>query len=87
MAHPQSIVWLAPSATSFSCLCETCLESSRQAGALFSDALAGASVRGDLGLESDVAVARCSAGHEVVLRRVTRPAALQHGNDGQLQIA
>jgi hypothetical protein len=87
MAHAQSIVWLAPSATSFSCLCETCLESSRQVGALFSDALAGASVRGNLGLETDVAIARCRAGHEVVVRRSTRPAGMQHRNDGQLQIA
>jgi len=37
-AHAQTTVWLAPSATSFSCLCEPCLESARQSGAIFSDA-------------------------------------------------
>jgi len=83
----QTTVWLAPSATSFSCLCEPCLESARQAGVLFSDALAGASVRGTVAVDTELAVARCAAGHEIVLRRVERPPGLQRHDDRQLQIA
>ena len=87
MAHAQTTVWLTPSATSFSCLCETCLEDARLSGALFSDALAGASVRGNVGLDTGVAVAHCAAGHEIVLRRAPRPPGLQRHDDRQLQIA
>jgi hypothetical protein len=86
-APAQTTVWLSPSATSFSCLCEPCLEGARQAGALFSDALAGASVRGELGIDTEVAVARCAAGHAIVLRRAERPPGLQRHDDRQLQIA
>jgi hypothetical protein len=86
-AGVQTTVWLAPSATSFSCLCDPCLESARQSGALFGDALAGASVRGTIGLDTEVAVARCAAGHEIVLRRAERPPGLQRHDDRQLQIA
>jgi hypothetical protein len=85
-AHVQTTVWLAPSATSFSCLCEPCLESSRTSGALFSDALAGASVRGAVDVDTEVAVARCAAGHEIVLRRVERPPGLQRHDNRQLQL-
>ena len=35
----MTTVWVSPSATSFSCLCETCLESARHDGLLFSEAL------------------------------------------------
>jgi len=41
----NTVVWLSPSATAFSCLCEPCLEAARLSGALFADALAHASVR------------------------------------------
>jgi hypothetical protein len=82
----QTTVWLAPSATSFSCLCEPCLEAARLAGALFTDALAGASVRGSVGVDTEVAVVRCVAGHEIVLRRVERPPGLQRHDDRQLQL-
>jgi hypothetical protein len=85
-APAQTTVWLAPSATSFSCLCEPCLERARTSGALFSDALAGASVRGAVGVDTDVAVARCAAGHEIVLRRVDRPPGLQRRDHRQLQL-
>jgi hypothetical protein len=34
-----------------------------------------------------VAVVRCGAGHEIVLRRVERPPALDRPDDRQLQIA
>jgi hypothetical protein len=82
----QTTVWLSPSATSFSCVCEPCLEAARRSGALFTDALAGASVRGTVGVEADVAFARCAAGHEIVLRRVERPPGLQRHDERQLQL-
>jgi hypothetical protein len=80
-------VWLSPSATAFSCLCETCLDSARLSGVLFADALAGASVRGSVSAEASVAVARCAAGHEIVLRRVERPPQLAHPDERQLQLS
>ncbi len=85
-ARPQTTVWLSPSATSFACLCEPCLEAARSSGALFTDALAGASVRGEVSRASDIAVVRCAAGHEIVLRRVERPPGLQRHDDRQLQL-
>jgi hypothetical protein len=82
----STTVWLSPSARSFSCLCEVCLEQARTAGMLFADALMLASVRGDVGADVEVATRRCSAGHEVVLRRGDRPPSLSR-NDGQLSLA
>jgi len=79
-------VWLSPAATSFSCLCEPCLESARVSGALFVDALASSTVRGEIARETEVAVARCSAGHEIVLRRSARPPSLALHDDRQLQL-
>jgi len=79
-------VWVAPSATSFSCLCEACLEQARRTGMLFADALMLASVRGSIDPAVDVSSRRCSAGHEIVLRRVERPPSLLHHDDRQLQI-
>ena len=55
----MTTVWISPSATSFSCLCETCLERARREGLLFSDALMAASVRGTVAAEAEVAFARC----------------------------
>jgi hypothetical protein len=83
----DTTVWLAPSAISFSCLCEACLEAARNSGALFADALAGASVRGSVAVASDVAHVRCRAGHGIVLRRVARPPGLARHDDRQLQLA
>jgi len=80
-------VWLSPSATSFSCLCETCLDAARVSGALFADALAGASVRGSVSADASVAVVRCGAGHEIVLRRVERPPQLARHDERQLQLS
>jgi hypothetical protein len=80
-------VWLSPSATAFSCLCEPCLEAARLSGALFADALSSASVRGSVAPESAVTVVHCDAGHDLVLRRVERPPALARPDDRQLQIA
>jgi hypothetical protein len=85
-ARTQTTVWLSPSATSFSCLCEPCLEAARRSGALFTDALAGASVRGSVGIETEVSVAQCAAGHEIVLRRIERPPGLQRHDERQLQL-
>lgn len=83
----MTTVWISPSATAFSCLCETCMERARQAGLLFSEALMVSSVRGAIATDTDVAVARCAAGHQVTLRRVERPPGLTRPDDRQLQIA
>jgi hypothetical protein len=81
----RNAVWLAPSATTFSCLCEECLDAARAAGS-FIDAVRVSVVRGELGLDADVAFARCGSGHEIVLRRVSRPPSLAHRDARQLQI-
>jgi hypothetical protein len=80
-------VWLSPSATAFSCLCEQCLDTARVSQAPFADALAAASVRGSIAAETIVTAVRCSAGHEIVLRRVERPPGLSRYDDRQLQLA
>ena len=80
-------VWISPSATSYSCLCETCLEAARIEGEMFSDALHRASVRGSIGAEVSAASVRCGAGHELLLRRIERPPGLARPDDRQLQIA
>ena len=71
-------VWLSPSATSFSCLCEPCLETARVVGrALRRRALrarASAATVAPRGGGDRRRAAR--AGHEIVLRRVERPPAL-----------
>jgi hypothetical protein len=86
-AKTATTVWLSPSATAFSCLCEPCLEAARLSGALFADALSSASVRGSVAPDAAATVVRCGAGHEIVLRRVERPPALTRPDDRQLQIA
>jgi hypothetical protein len=80
-------VWISPSATAYSCLCESCLEAARLDGSLFAEALRLASVRGTLAADTDAAVVRCAAGHQLELRRVSRPPGLAHPDDRQLQIA
>ena len=82
----MTTVWLSPSATAFSCLCEPCLEAARRSGALFSDALLAASVRGSVDRDSALGVVRCAAGHEIVLRRGEQPPALAHHDERQLQL-
>ena len=82
----MTTVWVSPSATTFSCLCETCLEAARRQGLLFSDALMVSRVRGSISAETDVAIARCASGHEITLRRVERPPALLRPDDRQLQL-
>jgi hypothetical protein len=79
-------VWISPSATAFSCVCETCIEDARQAGLLFSDALMASSVRGSIAADTDLAVVRCTSGHKLTLRRVERPPALLRPDERQLQL-
>lgn len=79
-------VWVPPSATTFSCLCEACLELARSDGRTFLDAVRTASVRGRLPTETDVGFVHCSAGHEVVVRRIDTPASLGRRDARQLQI-
>ena len=86
MRPAANTVWLSPSATSFSCLCEVCLESARVGGGSFLDAVTGARVNGTVAAETDVAFARCRAGHELVLRRVERPPNLARSDGRQLQL-
>jgi hypothetical protein len=83
----STTVWVSPGAASYSCLCEHCLETARVGGRSLFDALHGASVRGSIAAGSDVALARCPAGHQIVVRRVERPQALTRHDQGQLRIA
>ena len=80
-------VWIAPSATTFSCLCESCLELARGEGSSFLDAVRAANVRGRLPTDTDVGFIHCAAGHEVVVRRVERPPALSRPDQRQLQLS
>ena len=82
----ENSVWVPPSATSFSCLCEACLELARDDGSTFLEAVRRASVRGRLAAESDVGFVRCDAGHQVVVRRVDRPATLARRDSKQLEL-
>jgi hypothetical protein len=83
----MTTVWVAPSATSFSCLCEVCLEHARTTGLLFADALMVATVRGGIDADAEQVATRCTSGHEVVVRRNTRPPTLHPHDDRQLSIA
>jgi hypothetical protein len=80
-------VWISPSASSYSCLCEVCLEGARTAGLLFADALMVASVRGAISPDVGVSSRRCSAGHEIVLRRIERPESLPRHDARQLALS
>jgi hypothetical protein len=80
-------VWVSPGATAFSCLCEHCLEAARLQGRTLFEAIQGAGVRGAIAAASDVAFARCPAGHQIAIRRVERPPGLVRPDDRQLQLA
>ena len=82
----STVVWIGPGATSFSCLCEQCLEDARTGGGLFSDALGSSIVRGSISPAALLLRLRCRQGHELVLRRVARPEALRHVDEEQLQL-
>jgi hypothetical protein len=79
-------VWVSPSATTFSCLCEQCLDQARTSGMLFADALMLASVRGEIAQDVAVTARRCASGHELVLRRGDSPPSLAK-HQGQLSLA
>jgi hypothetical protein len=79
-------VWIAPGATHFSCLCERCLDD-RVGSASLLDAVRLAAVRGELAPEAELAIARCRAGHQLVVRRVDRPARLARPDGRQLELA
>jgi hypothetical protein len=83
----ENVVWIAPGATQFSCLCECCLDGRGAQDVLFLDAIRLATVRGTVELGSEVAFARCSNGHELMVRRVERPPDLARRDARQLQIA
>jgi hypothetical protein len=82
----MTTVWISPSATSFACLCEVCLDGARESGALFADALTLAAVRGSISPEADATEASCAAGHQLLLRRVERPPGLARVDERQLQL-
>jgi hypothetical protein len=81
----ENAVWIAPTATRYSCLCERCLEEPEAVS--FLDAVRLATVRGSLPLETEAAAVRCPAGHELIVRRVDRPPKLALRNARQLQLA
>jgi hypothetical protein len=85
MTH-ENVVWLSPSATTFSCLCERCLDDAYAAGATFADAIHGALLRGSIAAEVEFVRARCGAGHQIVLRRVERPPSLARRDERQMQL-
>jgi hypothetical protein len=82
----ENAVWIAPSATGFSSLCERCLDHAQASGS-FLDAVRGAAVQGRLAQEASVGFFRCRAGHELIVRRVERPPGLARRNARQLQLA
>jgi hypothetical protein len=78
-------VWVAPGATSFSCLCERCLDE-RDADS-FLEAIRVAVVRGSIEPGADMAFGCCASGHRLVVRRGDRPPNLVPRDARQLQIA
>jgi hypothetical protein len=79
-------VWIAPSATAFSCLCEACLDFAHDDASSFLEAVRAANVRGRLPTDTDVGFVRCPAGHTLVVRRMGRPHALSRPDPRQLQL-
>ncbi len=82
----ENAVWIAPSATSFSCLCEACLDLGRRGTGSFLEAIRAANVRGFLPTDTDVGFVHCAAGHTLVVRRMDRPQALGRPDSRQLQL-
>ena len=82
----RNAVWITPGATSFSCLCESCLDVARGEGSAFLAAVRAANVRGRLPTDTSVGFVQCAAGHELVVRRVESPPALPRRDPRQLQI-
>jgi hypothetical protein len=82
-----STVWVSPSATTYSCVCEECLEGTRGRSMSFLEAVRLANVRGSIAIETDVAFAHCAAGHEIVLRRGAGLPQSRGPDSRQLQLA
>jgi hypothetical protein len=85
-SRQSNTVWITPGATRFSCLCERCLDERAGAGS-FLDAVRVAAVRGELAPGAELALAHCSAGHQVVVRRIDRPPRLTRPDSRQLELA
>jgi hypothetical protein len=83
----KTVVWIAPGADEFSCLCEPCLERGRAAGASLLDLLRDANVRGSLALVADVGFVRCSLGHQLIVRRASRAWSGARDRDRKPQLA
>jgi hypothetical protein len=83
----ENVVWITASATTFSCLCEPCLDEAEAAKTSFLEAVRKASVRGAIAANADIVRTHCAAGHQVVLRRIERPPKLARSDAQQLQIA
>jgi hypothetical protein len=64
-------VWLESTATTYTALCEECLD--RPADPHDALAYRAAKVTGSLRSEADVGFARCRRGHRLSIRRVARP--------------
>ena len=81
-------VWVSPSATAFSCLCETCLDRARGEGTSFLEAIRRASVRSNLFTETGVRFPHCCRRYHLVrvIRRIDRPAPLTRHDVRQLQL-
>ena len=82
----QNVVWVAPGAVEFSCLCERCLEGARSRESSFLDGVRRSAVRGSLSLDTNIAFVRCQSGHELVVRRVDRPPNLVRRDARQLAL-
>ena len=83
---PKTIVWLGPTETRYSCLCEACLDDIHASGEAFLDTIRTANVHGALPLESEVGFVRCRSGHELVVRRLDRPPSLVRPSSRQLAL-
>jgi hypothetical protein len=81
-----NVVWLSPSATTFSCLCEECLDAAYAAHVSFAEAVQSALLRGRVALEVEFVRVHCPVRHEIVLRRIQRPESLTRRDERQLQL-
>ena len=83
----ENVVWLSSGATTFSCLCESCLDAAEAAGGSFLEAVRSANVRGSVAAGAPATSVHCAGGHMIVLRRLDRPPNLAHSDKRQLQLA
>lgn len=83
----KTVIWISPGSSEFSCLCERCLDRGRSEGIPFLDVVRMANVRGGLALEADVGFVRCRSGHQLIVRRVSRPMSGPRRGERQLQLS